>query len=448
MPQKKSRFFSEPAVPPSKVMRSLSKHILVDGFHLVIDLERSKGVWMRDAETGKKYLDTYSYFSTLPIGHNHPKMSDREFLRELKAAAKENPANSDVYTEEYARFVNTFAKNALPPYMRYTFFISGGALAVENALKTAMDWKVRKNLGKGMKKERGSKVIHFREAFHGRSGYTLSLTNTSETKVKYFPKFRWPRITNPKLRFPVTQEVFEEVENKEKEAYGQIYSAIHRHRDDIACLLIEPIQGEGGDNHFRPEFLQGLERICRENEIMFVLDEVQTGFGTTGKMWAFEHFGIKPDLIAFGKKSQVCGIMSSRRVDEVRDNVFHESSRINSTWGGNLVDMVRSRRYLEIMKEEKLVRNAHFMGRYFLERLTELKGRQDDISNVRGRGLFIAFDLPNQKVRDRLRMRCWRNGLAVLACGDRSIRFRPPLIIKQEEVDEVIRRLDKSFRYL
>ena len=445
MPRIKSRFLAED-VRPGKVIDTLSRYILVDGFHIVVDLERSKGTYMVDARTGKKYLDMYTYFSTLPIGHNHPKMMDRDFLRELKAAALENPANSDVYTEEYASFVKVFARLAKPRFMRHFFFIAGGALAVENALKTAMDWKVRKNFAAGERKERGTKVIHFREAFHGRSGYTLSLTNTADTKIKYFPKFKWPRILNPKLRFPVTEDVLKEVEEKERIALEQIDEAFRKHGNDIACLIIEPIQGEGGDNHFRKEFLQSLERVCREKDIMFVLDEVQTGFGTTGRMWAFEHFGIKPDIIAFGKKTQVCGIMVSGRVDEVEDNVFHVSSRINSTWGGNLVDMVRSRRYLEIIVEDNLLENARKMGEYFLRRLQELAEKHEEISNVRGRGCFVAMEMPSTKERDTFRMRCWKNGLAVLSSWPKSIRFRPPLTVREEEIDECVEKLEKSFR--
>jgi L-lysine 6-transaminase len=442
----KSRFFAE-EVPPGGVLDRLSKHILVDGFHLVVDLERSHGTYMISADTGKKYLDMYTYYSTLPIGHNHPKLRNKEFLKELQATAKENPANSDVYTEAFASFVETFCKIAKPKFMKHLFFVSGGSLAVENALKTAFDWKVRKNFESGFKKELGSQVIHFKEAFHGRSGYTLSLTNTDQVKTKYFPKFNWPRIDNPKLRFPMTPNVLEDVEKMEDQAYSQINSAIKKNRNDIACLLIEPIQGEGGDNHFRKEFLQGLEKICRENEIMFVLDEVQTGLAT-GKFWGFQHFDIKPDVVAFGKKLQVCGIMCSKRVEEVKDNVFHESGRINSTWGGNLVDMVRGRMYLEIIDEEKLIENSAKMGDYFLKRLWKLSEKHKKMSNIRGRGCFLAFDMPSKEERDLLRRRCWKNGLAVLAAWPKSIRLRPPLTVNEEEIDECIQKLDKCLREL
>lgn len=433
-------------VSPQNVISTLSKSILADGFHIVVDLEKSKGSYMTDARTGKRYLDMYTYFSTLPIGHNHPKLQDKDFLRELKNAALENPANSDVYTEEYARFVKTFNKYAKPSHMKHLFFIAGGALAVENALKTAFDWKVRKNFSKGAKRELGKKVIHLKDAFHGRSGYTLSLTNTADTKIKYFPKFNWPRILNPKLRFPVTDQVLMEVKRAERKSLEQIRSEIKKHSRDIACVMFEPIQGEGGDNHFRKEYMQAVEEICRKNDILFCLDEVQTGFGSTGKMWGFEHHGTKPDIIAFGKKSQVCGIMAGRRIDDVEDNVFHTSSRINSTWGGNLVDMVRGRRYLEIIIEDNLVRNAARMGDYFVKRLWELAEKHDNIYNVRGKGCFIAFEMPNEKQRDSLRMNCWKNGLAVLASWPRSIRFRPPLTVNEKEIDEAVEKLEMSLK--
>ncbi|NIO22842.1 MAG: L-lysine 6-transaminase [Candidatus Aenigmarchaeota archaeon] len=445
MPRIKSRFLAED-IPPGKVIDTLAKRILVDGFHIVVDLERSKGTYMVDARDGRKYLDMYSYFSTLPIGHNHPKMTDRDFLRELRAASLEKPANSDVYTEEYADFVEAFNDFARPKFMKHFFFISGGALAVENTLKTAMDWKIRKNFARGSKGELGKKVIHFREAFHGRSGYTLSLTNTADTKIKYFPKFKWPRVLNPKLRFPVTEKVMAEVEKNERKSLAQISAALDRYPKDISCLIIEPIQGEGGDNHFRKEFLQALENVCRENDIMYILDEIQTGFGATGKMWAFEHFGIKPDIMAFGKKSQICGIMASGKVDEVKENVFHVSSRINSTWGGNLVDMVRCKRYLEIIMQDNLLKNAERMGRYFLQRLGELAEKRKEVSNVRGRGCFVAMEMPSMRERDDFRRRCWKNGLAVLASWPRSIRFRPPLTVNEKEIDEAIEKLERSFR--
>lgn len=425
-------------IPPQEVLNTIGRYMLADGEHLVVDLKRSHGPYLRDEATGREYLDFYSYFASQPIGHNHPKMRTPGFLKRIGEVALHKPANSDVYTTYMAEFVETFARVAKPADMPYLFFIDGGALAVENALKAAFDWKVRKNLAAG-RGELGSQIIHFREAFHGRSGYTLSLTNTADPrKYVYFPKFNWPRIINPKLRFPVTDEVLAETIAAERQAIAQIKEALHANPHDIAALIIEPIQGEGGDNHFRPEFFRELRQLADEADFLFIVDEVQTGLGTTGKMWAIEHMGVRPDIIAFGKKAQVCGIIAGPRLDEVPDNVFHVSSRINSTWGGNLVDMVRSQRYLEIIEEDGLVENAARVGQMLLEGLTRIAAGSDLISNVRGRGMFLAFDLPNPRARDLFRGLLWENGLIALKSGMQSIRFRPMLDLSPAAAEKAL----------
>ncbi len=417
-------------VPSDEVFDVLQSNILVDGFHIVIDLEKSHGSVMVDALEGKEYLDCYTYFATLPIGHNHPKMEDEGFRQSLMTAALSNPANSDVYSREFAGFVDTFRAIAVPDEFRYLFFVAGGALAVENAMKAAFDWKAQKNRAKGVEGG-GDKILHFREAFHGRSGYTLSVTNTDPTKTRDFPKFDWPRISNPKIHFPLDEAA---VAGAEDLAVKEIEDAFAKDPHGIAAILIEPIQGEGGDNHFRAEFFHKLRDLADKHEALLIVDEVQTGMGVTGKMWAYQHFGVTPDLISFGKKTQVCGVMSTTRIDEVERNVFRVSSRINSTWGGNLVDMVRGARYLQIIRDENLVENAAKVGQVFKQALEELQAEFRQISNVRGRGLFLAFDLPDGDVRDQVRQACWDAGFATLPCGPRSIRFRPSLIFSEAAV--------------
>ena len=424
-------------VPADRVFPILRENILVDGFHLVIDLERSSGTTMVDALTGKEYLDCYSYFASLPIGHNHPKMCDEEFHRTLLRAAISNPANSDVYSREYAAFVDTFRRVAVPEPFRYLFLIAGGALAVENAMKAAFDWKAQKNRARGINGG-ADKVLHFRDAFHGRSGYTLSVTNTDPTKIRDFPKFEWPRISNPTIHFPVDEDA---VAAAEAQALREIEDAFSKDPHGIAAILIEPIQGEGGDNHFRPEFLQALRRAADEHEALLIFDEIQTGMGPTGSMWAFEQMGMTPDIVAFGKKTQVCGIMSTTRIDDVEGNVFHVSSRINSTWGGNLTDMVRCARYLQIIEEERLVENAARVGAVFKVELERIQDDFEAVTNTRGRGLMLAFDLPDGDTRKRIRMKCWDTGLAALPCGPRSLRFRPSLVFSEDDVGRAIELL-------
>jgi len=418
-------------VPADQVFPILKENILVDGFHVVIDLEKSHGSTIVDALAGKEYLDCYGYFATLPVGHNHPKMEDEGFRKSLMTAALSNPANSDIYSRQFAAFVKTFREIAVPEEFRYLFFVAGGALAVENAMKAAFDWKVQKNLAAGVEGG-GDKILHFRDAFHGRSGYTLSVTNTDPAKTRHFPKFDWPRVSNPYIDFPMDEEA---VAAKEAAACAEIEAAFEKGPHGIAAILVEPIQGEGGDRHFRPEFFGRLREYADRHQALLIFDEVQTGLGATGRMWGYEHTGVTPDLIAFGKKTQVCGVMSTRRIDEVEKNVFHVSSRINSTWGGNLVDMVRCARYLQIIDEDGLVESAARVGGRLLEGLHALAADFPTVSNVRGKGLFLAMDLPDGDVRARVRQGCWDRGLAVLPCGPRSVRFRPPLVFTEAEAD-------------
>src|SRR5262249_9190968 len=215
---------------------------------------------------GRSFLDMFSMVASQPLGINHPALTEESFLRRIARVAVNNPTNSDIYNPESAEFVDTFMTLAAPKSMKHLFLIAGGTLGVENALKIAMDWKVRKNFARGHTQEKGRQIIHFKECFHGRSGYTLSLTNTDPAKTKYYPKFEWPRIVNPKITFPLEGDNLREVEKLEASALSQIKKALHDNKDDVAALIIEPIQGEGGDNHFRAEFFKALRQVCDESE--------------------------------------------------------------------------------------------------------------------------------------------------------------------------------------
>ncbi len=433
-------------ITPKNAEQIIGQHMLTEILPLIFDLEKSKGTRIFDSRDGKTYLDCFTFIASQPIGHNHPKLFDSEFEKKLLRAARTKPSNSDIYTTEMAEFVDTLDRLVIPKELPHLFLVDGGTLAVENGLKTAFDWKVRLNQKRGLPGEKGHQVIHFREAFHGRSGYTLSLTNTSDPrKYKHFPQFSWPRIINPKLRFPFTAEVESEVIAAEKQAIAEIKQAFAANPNDIAAILIEPIQGEGGDNQFRAEFHQTLRQLADENEAMLIYDEVQTGVGLTGKMWCYQHYGMTPDIVCFGKKMQVCGIMVSRRVEQVENHCFQEKSRINSTWGGNLVDMVRAQRYLEIIEEEKLVENAAKVGAFLQKSLSNLAEKFPTlISNVRGKGLLCAFDVSSVEKRDAMKLETWKRGALVLGCGVQSMRLRPALTFSEAEVTELVSIMEEA----
>ena len=433
-------------IQPQDVKKSLSRHLLTEGFDVIFDADRSQGSWLVDQRNGDHYLDFFAMYASMAVGYNHPRLTAAR--DQLGRLAVNKPTNSDIYTTAEAEFVETFSRIAIPDFLPHAFFIEGGAMAVENALKTAFDWKVRKNLARGLDREAGTQVIHFCQAFHGRSGYTLSLTNTFDPKkTKFFPKFNWPRIVNPKIKFPLNEENLARVRQSEVEALQEIRAIIAKESDDIAALIIEPIQGEGGDNHFRAEFLRALRRICDESDIMLVFDEIQTGVGLTGRFWAYEHFDVKPDILVFGKKTQVCGIIASRRVDEVGCNVFNERSRINSTFGGNLIDMARCTHILRIIEEERLVENARVQGELLLAELVKLAREfPEAISNARGRGLMCAFDCRDNRSRDRLVKALFQEKLIMVGCGEKSVRIRPHLIVSADEIRQAVGILSEVLR--
>ena len=433
------------SIDPKKVKQILGKNILADGFDPVIDLEKSSGSWIVDQRDGVKYLDMFSMYASGSVGYNHPYILEHK--DKLGEIAVNKTTLSDIYNVYYADFVDTFDKIAMPSYLKNAFFIDGGSLAVENALKAAFDWKRRMNMSKGSKVN-GDKVIYFNQAFHGRTGYTLTLTNTADPrKTMYFPKFPWFKVDNPYINFPLTSDVLEDLIKQENAVLESIKEIIKNNIDDIAALILEPIQGEGGDNHFRDEFMVQLKNICDNNDIILIFDEVQTGIGLTGKMWAHEHFSVKPDIISFGKKTQVCGILAGDKIYNLEDNVFKESSRINSTFGGNLTDMYRFKLILEIIDNESLLDNTIKMGNYLLDSITSLSDEFPGyVTNPRGKGLFCAFDMPSGIERDKLISILLDKNIMILGSGLKSIRFRPHLNVLKEDLDICINAIHKSIK--
>lgn len=428
-----------------KTLDVLKRRLLIDGFHIVVNIAKSKGAYVYNELDGEFYLDFYSFFGSLPVGFNHPGLKNEAYQRALMDAAQLKPALSDVYSSHLARFVDVFDRVALRGEFRYLFFVEGGGPGVENALKVAFDWKTRLNLKRGKNVE-ASHILHFQDAFHGRLGYTLSITDSHDArKTQYFPQFPWPRILNPKVNVYEEEPHLKTVEEREEKALGEIQNHLKEFADETAAIIIEPIQSEGGGNHFRKEFFAALRRVADQNDVLLIFDEVQTGMGLSGKWWCWEHFGVKPDIMAFGKKAQVGGIAVTDRIDKDGiDHCFKISSRINSTFGGNLVDMVRATRFIEIIEEENLLQNISKRGEQFLSGFAKLS-QKFPVTNIRGIGGILAFDAPTEAARGNiLKTAMEKERLILLAAGKRTVRFRPNLSITAKEVDDGLGRLEKA----
>ncbi len=426
-------------ITANKVHATLGEHILVDGFHHVIDFEKSQGSWLADKSTGKRYLDCFGQFASLSIGYNHPSLlaeKDR-----LTKAALCKVVNSDLYSEEYASFVEKLFAKALPDYFKYAFFIEGGALAVENCLKVAFDWKAQKE-GLSDEQAQDLDIVHFRDAFHGRSGYTMSLTNTGPLKTDLFPRFNWTRVDRPRTNCSTCCEsdFLDKLQDREQKSIESIKAACSK--GNVAAIIVEPIQGEGGNNIFRKEFFSELRAVADNYNALLIYDEVQTGFGGSGKWWCHEHYDVKPDLMAFGKKSQVCGVVSTNRIDSVAKHCFRQSGRINSTWGGNIVDMVRCEITIDIIEKEGLLAQTTEVGEHLMSGLNEL-----GLQNVRGLGTLVAFDLQSTEKRDQM-LTTLRKNMVILPCGSQSIRFRPALTFTKEDTDQAIDFIRKAVNEL
>jgi L-lysine 6-transaminase len=423
-----------------QILPTLKQYILTDGFRLLPDFERSEGPFLADLETGEKYLDFCTFYASMPIGYNHPALKSDAFREDVLRYCVFKPSNPDFYSVPYARFVERLA-SMLPDGMRRLFFIDTGALAVENAMKAAFDWKAKKNLQRRIAGG-ADQILYFQRAFHGRSGYALSATDSPHVqKTLHFPRFDWPMFEPPVLHFPSDSDY----EARVKKCLYEIDGWCHAHPDQAAALIVEPIQGEGGDRHFGKSFFEGLRGLADEHEFLLIFDEVQSGMGLTGRNWAHQHFAIQPDILVFGKKAQVCGIAAGPRIDEVPDNVFRVSSRISGTWCGSVIDYLRGALAIGVIQEERLVENATARGETLLKGLEALEAEFPFTTQARGRGLMAAIDLPDEETTRRVVRRCYEEEkMLLLTSGTRTIRFRPVLDVTDEVIEEGLRRLRRA----
>ncbi|ANY06015.1 aminotransferase class III-fold pyridoxal phosphate-dependent enzyme [Pseudonocardia sp. HH130630-07] len=431
---------------PAGTIDRVRNGLVGDFLPLLVDLERSSGSHLWDDVRGGPVLDMGMFFSSAPIGHNPAAVRTPAADRALGAAARTKPSNPDFATSVLDTFVTDFRRVMMPDAMTHLFAIDGGALAVENALKVAFDWKGQVA---DVTDPAELTVLHLRRAFHGRSGYTLSLTNTDPAKTRGYPVFDWPRVAAPARGEDGGPDPDgDELTAEEVAAVEEVTRILAADGHRIACFVYEPIQGEGGDRHLSGRFLRAVEALCVRHEVLTVADEVQTGGGLVGRRWAHEALGLQPDLVAFGKRLQVCGVMGGRRVCELRTNAFVTPSRISSTWGGSLVDMVRFSLLFGEIERDGLVERADRTGpvlRAGLDRLVAGSGRL--LSAPRSRGLWGAVSVATPALRDAVAAWALDEGSCVLLpCGTRSLRWRPSLLVTEEELTRSFDVVDSALR--
>ncbi|HMV65843.1 MAG TPA: aminotransferase class III-fold pyridoxal phosphate-dependent enzyme [Myxococcota bacterium] len=421
--------------------------------HVYQDARRSLGNYLVDAD-GNVLLDLYGHIACVPVGYNHPDLLAAWRGGRFDWAAGYRPALGVAPSAEWVDVVERALMGAAPAGLGKVYTVTTGAEAVENAIKVAfIAWMRRvrgaprpEDLAACMRNAQADanrlQVLSFEGAFHGRSLGALSLTRSKAIHKLDFPAFDWPVAPFPASRFPLDAHA-EENAAAEARSLEAVEAAMRA--GAVAAVIVEPVQAEGGDRHASPAFFRALQALCRERGACFIVDEVQTGLGATGRMWAHEAWGLPepPDVVTFSKKMQLGGFY-------LRDELFPaEPYRIFNTFLGDPLRGAQLEVILEIVRRDHLVEATRLTGDFLLAELGALQERHPGlVSQVRGAATFAAFDLPDGATRDRLLHGMRQRGLEAGGSGDRSVRFRPALVFAPRHVAEAVERIDDALRTL
>ncbi|MDX2066498.1 MAG: aminotransferase class III-fold pyridoxal phosphate-dependent enzyme, partial [Fimbriimonadaceae bacterium] len=411
-------------------------------YPFAVDLEQSEGMWLATVD-GDRLFDWAGYFGSKLIGHNHPGLYEAAYVQRLVRAANNKVANPDFLTPECLAYYRTLYRLA-PEIMRSprleVYAVNSGAEAVENMMKYLVA-KVNHRRMKAALPATNRRFLYFDKAFHGRTVFALGVTQTIDpVATKDFQGLT--STGNIKLPFPVfsSDATYQENLKSAERSLQQVESALSLMRDEIVAIIVEPIQGAGGHRVALPEFFRGLSKLAHEYGVFLAFDEVQTGLGATGKMWAIDHFQLPhpPMAVATGKKFGNGAVYMLEPLEDV--------GVLDSTWGGTLADMVRLVREIEIVEAEDLVARAAETGDYLHAQLRQLTQEfPENLSNVRGLGLYqgISLESPARKAAV-IETALEQESLLLLGAGTRSIRTRPNLSVTRPDVDELILRLRRT----
>jgi 4-aminobutyrate aminotransferase/(S)-3-amino-2-methylpropionate transaminase len=445
-----------PGPENKKAIEKLSKVFDTRAAYYVADYYKSKGNYIVDVD-GNTFLDVYAQISSIALGYNNPTLIEAVKSDQNINAIVNRPALGNFPSSDYADILAEGLLAGAPPGLDKVWTDLSGSGANETAYKAAFMYKRAKERGYNtpfseeelassmLNSSPGSpdlSILSFETAFHGRLFGSLSTTRSKPIHKLDIPAFNWPKAPFPKLKYPLEQNV-EANAAEEQRCLEEVEKIIKSWPHPVAAVIVEPVQSEGGDNHASPAFFKGLQEITKRNDVLFIVDEVQTGVGATGKFWAHEHWDLPspPDIMTFSKKAQAAGYFFSN--PELTPNLPY---RQFNTWCGDPSKAIVARTiFQEIIKNDLVARTAK-VGDYLYGKLEALATKYPkSISNLRGKnkGTFIAWDAESPAARDQFLKDCRANGLNIGGCGPQAIRLRPALVFEEKHVDVFIGIVDK-----
>lgn len=399
-------------------------------FNIRIDFEKSRNSYIYDKNTKQHFLDFFGLYATLPLGYNHEIFRCQEFREEYMRIAAIKVPNCEMISDEAQEFLKAFSGHEAMAGFQHFHFCCTGALAIEAAIKIAID---QKGSAKPM-------VISFKESFHGINSYGGFVTDRFHpvsTRLDGFPEIGWVKIHNPKIIYRDNTVDEDATKKGLKRFHEEFERCLSKYgKENIAALVVEPIQATYGDNYFTQEFFTTIRQLCSEHNIALIFDEIQTGLGTTGKMWYSQYLGIVPDIVAFGKKCQVSGVM----VKERWAKTFQSPVRLEVTWDGHLADMIRCKYILRAYRKYNILENVALRSRQLVEGLKEIP----QLKNLRFCGLFVAFDFDTEEQRNEFFKKAVERRFLCNKTRDKTIRLRPSLNISAQEIDNAFAIIKES----
>ncbi|CAO2648190.1 Nn.00g074570.m01.CDS01 [Neocucurbitaria sp. VM-36] len=446
-----------PGPNSKKAIERLSKVFDTRSLNMVADYSRSYGNYIADPD-GNVLLDVYAQIASIPVGYNNPALLLAATSPDMASAIINRPALGNFPQHDWADILEEGILSVAPKGLNQVFTSQSGSDANELAYKAAFMWKRQQQRG-GAHVDFSHEDIHsamnnqspgapdmsilsFKSGFHGRLFGSLSTTRSKPIHKIDIPAFDWPQAPFPSLKYPLEENAAENAK-EEQRCLDETERLIKEWHHPPAAVIVEPIQSEGGDNHATPNFFRGLRELTKKLNVLFIVDEVQTGVGATGKFWAHEHWNLStpPDMVTFSKKAQTAGYYFGN--NDLRPN---KPYRQFNTWMGDPARAILFRAIIQEIQRLDLVNSTAATGSYLYDGLRRLAEQYPkEIQNLRGKGqgTFIAWDSPR---RDEVLKKAKGQGVNIGGSGEVAVRLRPMLIFQKHHADLLLERLEKIFQ--